>query len=222
MSTFAHKIMNSGIEAVVFDFGGVLSLPPLDEHIEHLRNLCGLDHPTFERNYRLRRGDYDRGSIDSRQYWSRVADSKGKGLDAGTHQALFEGDAASWTRINLPVLEWAGRLRRAGVRTGILSNMPRDVLHWIGERFPWIAEFEVRVFSCDLGVNKPDEKIYRSCLGAFRLEGEQVLFLDDIPKNVKGAEQVGIRAVLFHDLNDTLKVIEKHGWLPVKLTAEQE
>ena len=107
MSTFAHIDMRTGIEAVVFDFGGVLTLPPLDRHIENLRILCGLDRPMFERQYRLQRSEYDRGTIDSRQYWSRVVDSSGKVVEMEILRALFEGDVAGWTRINQPVLDWA-------------------------------------------------------------------------------------------------------------------
>lgn len=209
--------MNSGIEAVVFDFGGVLTLQPLDSHVESLRALCGLNRSTFDLEYRRQRSDYDRGTIDSREYWSRVMDSGAGHVDPEVLRCLFEEDTAGWTRINDQVLNWAFRLQEAGMRTGILSNMPRDILKRIGTRFQWFDRFEVRIFSCDLGVNKPEAEIYRVCLDALQLEAGKVLFLDDIPQNVKGAERIGFRTVLFQSYDDALSQIAENGWLPANL-----
>jgi len=219
MSTFAHTVMNTEIEAVVFDFGGVLTLQPLDSQVENLRALCGLDRSTFDLEYRRRRPDYDRGTIDSRQYWSRVVDSGTESVSPELMRCLFEEDTAGWTRINDQMLNWAFGLQQAGVRTGILSNMPRDILQRIETRFRWLDRFEVKVFSCDLGVNKPEAQIYRSCLDALQLEAGKVLFLDDIPDNVKGAERAGIKAVLFRSYEDARSRIAENGWLPANLTA---
>jgi putative hydrolase of the HAD superfamily len=112
------------------------------------------------------------------------------------------------------VLNWAQRLQDAGMRTGILSNMPRDILRRIEPRFRWFDRFEVKVFSCDIGVNKPEAEIYRACLDALRLEAGKVLFLDDVPENVKGAERAGFRTVLFRSFDDALKQIAENDWLP--------
>jgi putative hydrolase of the HAD superfamily len=206
--------VSAEIGAVVFDFGGVLTLYPLDRQVESLRTLCGLDLPAFATEYKRQRYEYDRGRIDSREYWSRVIDSRGKPVDPEILRALFEEDMASWTRINKAVLNWAQRLQDAGMRTGILSNMPRDILRRIEPRFRWFDRFEVKVFSCDIGVNKPEAEIYRACLDALRLEAGKVLFLDDVPENVKGAERAGFRTVLFRSFDDALKQIAENDWLP--------
>ena len=222
MSTLAHTLMNTEIEAVVFDFGGVLTLQPLDSHLENLRALCRLDRSTFAVQYKRQRGDYDRGTIDSREYWSRVMDSGGMHVDPGILRSLFEEDVAGWTRVNEPVLNWAWQLQEAGVRTGILSNMPRDILQSIEPRFRWFDRFEVKIFSCDIGINKPEAEIYQACLDALRLEAGKVLFLDDVPENVKGAEQAGFRTVLFRNYEDALRQITDNGWLPDNLPVNQE
>ena len=217
MSTFAHTVMSVQIEAVVFDFGGVLAWQPPDGHPESLRKICGLDRSIFDLEYRRQRPDYDRGAIDSREYWSRIMDSRGKPVEPGTLQSLFEVDTAGWTRINDQMLNWAGRLQEAGVRTGILSNMPRDIRTRIESRFRWFDRFEVKVFSCDVGMNKPQAGIYRSCLDELQLEAGKVLFLDDSPENVKGAEQLGIKGVLFRCYEQALLQIAENGWLPPNL-----
>jgi putative hydrolase of the HAD superfamily len=215
-------MMNARIEAVVFDFGGVLTLQPRDPHLEKLRELCGLDRCAFAAQYRRHRGDYDRGTIDSRGYWTRVIDSRERSVEPGILRSLLEEDTAGWTRINEAVLDWAARLQEAGLRTGILSNMPRDVLELIETRFPWLDRFEVKIFSCDIGANKPEAEIYSACLAAFGLEAGKLLFLDDVLENVQGAESAGFKAVLFRNYDDVLRRIADKGWLPANLLTGQE
>jgi len=214
--------MHIEIEAVVFDFGNVLSLAPLEHHTAELQRLCEMDRPTFELEYIRQRPDYDRGTIDGREYWSRVMRSGGGVPTAEKVRALIDEDTAGWTRINEPVVTWTRRLQHAGIRTGILSNMPRDILKGIVDRFGWIDSFEAKIFSCDLGVIKPESEIYRVCLDTLGLEGSKVLFLDDGPENVEGAMRAGIRTVLFRKLADALQEIVQQGWLPASLTAVQE
>jgi putative hydrolase of the HAD superfamily len=214
--------MSTDIKAVVFDFGGVLTLQPLDHHIDSLRALCGLDRPAFLSAYRRHRPEYDRGTIDSREYWSRVINSEEEVPDQGIFRSLFETDVAGWTRVNEPVLRLAERLQAAGMRTGILSNMPREILKRIENRFLWIDRFEVRIFSCEIGVNKPGAEIYEACIDAFGLEGSRVLFLDDVPDNVKGAERAGFRTVLFRSYADALNQIIENAWLPANLLLHEE
>ena len=214
--------MHTEIEAVVFDFGNVLSLAPLEHHTAELQRLCEIDRPTFDLEYRTQRPDYDRGTIDGREYWSRVMRSGGGVPTIEKVQALIDEDTAGWTRINEPVLTWARSLQDAGVRTGILSNMPRDILEGIVDRFEWIEPFEAKIFSCDLGVIKPESEIFRACLDTLGLEGSKVLFLDDCPENVEGAKQAGFNAIVFRKHPDALKDIAQQGWLPTSLTVVQE
>ena len=47
--------MNAGIEAVVFDFGNVLTLPPLEHEFSALVGLCGLERRTFDLEYTAQR-----------------------------------------------------------------------------------------------------------------------------------------------------------------------
>jgi putative hydrolase of the HAD superfamily len=214
--------MSKAIRAVVFDFGGVLTLPPTDRDLEKLRQLTGLDASTFVDRFASFRGAYDSGLLNSREYWARVIDSRGNPPDADRLKALFETDVAGWTRINEAVLQWAFRLQERGMRTGILSNMPRDLLRWIRRRFAWIERFEPAVFSCDLGFNKPQAEIYRACLQALGLAGSEVLFLDDRQENVAGAERLGIRALLFRNLPDALTQISAKRYLSEHLPTGKD
>jgi putative hydrolase of the HAD superfamily len=100
--------------------------------------------------------------------------------------------------------------------------MPRDILERIETRFEWFDRFEVRIFSCDVGVKKPEPLIYRACPDGFGLEAGRILFLDDLSENVKGAERAGLRSLLFRSLEEVHQRIAENRWLPVNYLVSQE
>ena len=54
------------------------------------------------------------------------------------------------------MLELAREIKSRGLKTAILSNMPFDLLAELRRKFDWLDEFDVQIWSCELGVIKPD------------------------------------------------------------------
>jgi putative hydrolase of the HAD superfamily len=86
-------------------------------------------------------------------------------------------------------------LRRAGLRVGLISNADAmEVASWPG--CPMAGVFDVEVFSCDVGLAKPDAAIYRRCLDAMQLDAAECLFVGDGGSNeLVGAKEVGLTTV---------------------------
>jgi hypothetical protein len=57
--------------------------------------------------------------------------------------------------------------------------------------------FDVVLVSFEVGVTKPDPRIYALCLSRLGLAAPSALFVDDRPENVEGARLLGIETVLF-------------------------
>ncbi|MCW3017505.1 MAG: haloacid dehalogenase [Solirubrobacterales bacterium] len=97
-------------------------------------------------------------------------------------------------------------LRAAGVKTGLLSNSwgastyPADTLDKL---------FDVLVISGELGVRKPDVAIYETAIQRMGLPAQQLVFVDDLPGNLKPARALGIHTILHTDTAKTLA--ELHG-----------
>ena len=60
-----------------------------------------------------------------------------------------------------------------------------------------LSHFDGLVFSGPLHMVKPDAVIFRYLLDTYGLCAEETLFIDDSPKNIAGAEAVGINTYLF-------------------------
>jgi hypothetical protein len=62
------------------------------------------------------------------------------------------------------MVRWASRLRAAGVRTAILSNMPVRLRAYLDAHAPWMPAFAHWTFSCGVRLAKLGTEIFLSCL----------------------------------------------------------
>jgi putative hydrolase of the HAD superfamily len=111
------------------------------------------------------------------------------------------------------MLEAVRRARRAGVRTGLISNS------WGTRRYdrPLLAElFDGIVLSGEEGMRKPTPEIYR--LGAERigLRPEQCVFVDDLAFNLEPARELGMATVHHRHAEDTVSELEALLGVPLR------
>jgi 2-haloacid dehalogenase len=90
-------------------------------------------------------------------------------------------------------------LRAAGVRLVALSNWSAETFPAARERFDFLDWFEGIVISGEVGVNKPDRRIFERLVERFDVEPAAALFIDDSPANVEAARAFGFRAIEFTD-----------------------
>ena len=185
------------IQAIVFDYGGVLSLFQDDRSWNAILDVLGVTGETARPVFWLHRHAYDRGDIDGQEFWSRVANDLGVEIDPSRVATLTGLDSMSWSRLNTALLAWALVLPDAGRRIGICSNMPSELTEDLLERRHWLNRFEHVVASCRIGVNKPDPGIFTRVIDLFGLPADTIVFIDDSQQNVDGARAVGIQSILF-------------------------
>lgn len=211
----------SSIRAVIFDFGNVLTMPQDESRIEEMSRLAGLDREQFLSAYRRLRLDYDRGTLDVETYWKEVLRSGGVAearvaeLNGEFVRSMTDSDIASWMVIRPSTVGWAKALKSAGLKTAILSNMPSEHADYIRRSFPWLEDFDVKVFSYDVGLIKPEAAIYEECIRRLGVKPSESIFVDDIQVNVEAAKKVGINGVFFHDPDDVLVELRRFPGLPL-------
>ena len=80
---------------------------------------------------------------------------------------------------------------------GALNNEARETNEYRFEKFGLRELFEVALSSCYLGLRKPELAIYRRALDILGRPAERMLFIDDRPENVAGAEGAGMKGIRF-------------------------
>ncbi len=194
------------IDALIFDFGGVL-MKTLDYSYRHAwDDRLKLPHGSVEQAVHgspaWRRAQINQITIAA--YWQDVADQLG--LDANELAALqadyFKGDI-----LDTELIDLIRSLKARGVRVGLLSNdgLPlREKLQTLG-----IADlFDPLVISAEIGVMKPAPEAYQAVLEILNLPPEDVAFVDDMPDNIAGANAVGMQGILYQsgmNLRDLLE-----------------
>lgn len=185
---------------VVFDIGGVLvriapweeahsacnfapdQLPPLDEFLPQLS---------------LLNQAYDRGDLEPDTYAKEVADAAGGSyLPRDVHRIHGAVCTTEYPGLHLLFDELEG----AGLAVGVLSNT--NVRHWQrlsgshdgGREYPLISRAHHAHPSFLLKCSKPDPEIYRAFVRKAAVQPGEILFFDDLERNVAAARAMGWRA----------------------------
>jgi putative hydrolase of the HAD superfamily len=200
------------IDAVLFDYGLVLSGPPDPAAWASMRSITGFDEATLDRGYWAPRHDYDAGTLTGEQFWQAVASAGNLTLTPAQVSALIEADIALWGQLNQPMVAWTERLQRAGIRTGILSNMGDAMTHGLLARHSWLDTFHHHVWSHTLKLAKPDPAIFPHSVQGLGVPAERILFIDDRANNIEAARAAGLQAIQYLDHEEFLRELNVHGW----------
>jgi|SRR5581483_7055911 len=182
------------VRAVIFDFGGVLCFHPDEARIARAAAVSGLPVDRFLKGLWQTRREYDAGRIEPAEYWRGVI---GPGFRESNLSELIRHEVELWNRYDQRVFDWIGRLRAAGNRTAILSNLPRVLGEALRVTPGFLDPFDHVTFSYELGVIKPEALIYEDAIRGVGVKPDEALFLDDRLENVEGGRAVGLRAELY-------------------------
>jgi putative hydrolase of the HAD superfamily len=200
------------LQAVIFDYGEVLSGPPNPQAHQNLLKIAGVEEELFEKAYWAHRLDYDADILNGQTYWQAVARDTEAHFTPQQIEQLMEQDAAMWMDLNRAMVAWIPKIKQAGLKLGILSNMGYGVLGYIRPRFEWLDQFDHLTWSCELGVVKPDPAIYLHTLKKLQALPQQTLFIDNLEKNIVAAESVGLQALLFTHVDQLQKDLNERGF----------
>ena len=203
----------TSIQAVLFDYGMVLSGPPAPKAWQRIRSISGLSEDALHAAYWTHRQAYDRGTFDAVAYWQAVAaHANFPSFTPDQLSSLIAADIDLWGETNQPMLDWAQALQKAGVRTGILSNIGDAMTEGILARFDWISGFDHCTWSYELKLAKPEAEIYRCAAEGLRTPPANILFIDDKAENIEAARGVGLAAIQYTDHKSFEREMEERGF----------
>jgi putative hydrolase of the HAD superfamily len=74
-----------------------------------------------------------------------------------------------------------------------------------------LAHFDALVLSHEVGLRKPDPRLFAHCQGVAGCPAEQILFLDDLPSNVEAARACGWQGIVYHKGDDLRQRLLRAG-----------
>jgi putative hydrolase of the HAD superfamily len=201
------------LRGVIVDWGGVMTNPIRDmvrawldhEDVDHERYAAVMS-PWVTGAY-ANNGDMnpihalERGECTTEEF-ERLLAARMARRDGV--QVLAEGLLTRMFAGSIPVdsmYDAVRAIRSTGLRTGLLSNS-WGMADYPRHLFPGM--FDVVVISGEVGMRKPEERIFRHATGLLGLDPGECVFVDDIQVNVAAAEAVGMTAILHTDPAATL------------------
>ena len=217
----AHPEKLSNIQAVIFDYGEVLCLPPTTEEVDDSARILNISSDSFRALWHRDRDLYDRGDLTAEAYWRRFAEAAGASLASAQLRELSERDVAMWSRLNPGMVAWFESLSSAGMKTAVLSNMHIEMVRHARQNFQWLRRAQCTTFSAEVRLIKPDPLIYEHCLGGLGVAPSEALFMDDRQVNIEAARAKGIHAIQFESVAQLRCELEEAGF-PIRLLIEVE
>jgi putative hydrolase of the HAD superfamily len=201
---------------VITDWGGVMT-NPIIETVSAWLTADGVDpdsyrtimrrwvHEAYEGQadenpiHALERGEFTYAEFEQILARELVLLDGGPVPGDGLLARMFAG-----TVLDEAMLELFRRLHRRGVPTGLLSNSwgagdyPREI-------FPEM--FDAVVISAEVGMRKPESRIFLHAAGLLGLDPQECIFIDDIRANITAAEEAGFTGILHADSAATVRQV---------------
>ena len=197
------------IKAIIFDIGGVLGPDSnvLDTHYKSIVDKTGLTTAEIEKIFKEHWPKIIVGKEKISEFWAEVSKISRKKVTPDELEKLYDESMSTYDE----VIKYAQSLKEKGYHLAILSNVSREWMNLKVHKFGLDKIFEKIFCSCFLGIAKPDPEIYTTVLTDLELTADEAVFIDDREENVISANKVGIKAVLYTDLNHLKADLAKLG-----------
>jgi putative hydrolase of the HAD superfamily len=153
---------------------------------------------------------FDRGRIEAEALAERIAARTGYPLSGLRALIAAIPEHIQPMPASVALLE---RVRAAGHRLALLSNMPIAYADHLEATHACFAWFEARVFSGRVGLIKPERAMFDHAREALALDLGHALFIDDHAGNVEAARRFGWRALHFDGAAQCEAALRSDGWL---------
>lgn len=203
---YGRPVADLPYDVLLLDFGGVCLLNPVELHAWAERALdlpagtfdwLGPVDPSTDEKWRRMIA----GELTERDYWAEraieVGQAAGVEMDTRAYMTMLY-DPPRPEVIRPEATAVVERAKAAGIGMSVLTN---DMRAFHGEEWERKIEFldlADHVVDCSItNILKPDPRAYERAVDAVGAEPQRILFVDDQPRNVEGAQAAGLHAVWF-------------------------
>lgn len=189
---------------ILFDLGGVLINWKNRWLVNEISRRYELDkHKLYEEFSKLLPLLYC-GKINENEFWKGLGNKMDSDNLSNNTISLFEEIFRKHASINNTLVDLAFRIQKSGIKIGLLSNNEPAKIKVVKEWIP-IQNFDYVFLSHQVGVMKPDKKIYQHILEKVPYDSNEIILVDDRKQNVEVAKQLGIDGIEFLNFEKIVK-----------------
>ena len=206
--------MAERIEAIISDFGGVLTTP-LVQSFMAFQDTTGISPESLGKAMAASASSdgenplfkLERGEMTEAAFLEQIADALEPLLGHRPEMHRFKEIYFEALDPNPPMIDLMRELKGSGYRMAMLTNNVREWEPLWRSMLPVDEIFETVVDSAFVGCRKPESRIYAMTLERVGIAPEACLFVDDVQVNCEGAQRAGINAVHFRDNDQAIAEI---------------
>jgi len=197
------------IKAVIFDLGGVIVRTEYQAPRQHLAESFGMDYDEIDKivfgggpNSSAAKASV--GEITEEEHWLNVM--KMLKQPASEYERIrdefFGGDV-----IDHEILDFL-RSIKPKYKVGLISNAWSGLRDYIvREKFDDV--FDHMIISAEVGVAKPEEKIYHLALEQLQVQADEAVFVDDFIENIEACEELGMEGIYFKNSRSAIQQLKE-------------
>ena len=197
------------IKTICFDLDGVYFLNGKTNFIKALVEL-GVNEDEAKRVFLKSdemNNQYKVGKMTDEEFWSWAL--KEWNLQMTTQDImdlLIKG-----YETNPLVVEYVKKVKNSGYKTAICSSNFPARINGLQKKFGFLDDFDVIAVSYEVGVNKPDKRLYEALITKSGVEPAEIIYSDDYEHAINAAKELGIVTFLYTDFDAFDKCLKDLG-----------
>lgn len=195
-------------KAVVFDWGNVIAFDDRSVVVDFMCQSFSFSETEFEQANLEKRKAVAVGKSDI-DFWLDFAEKKKCKLSKDwpdLYTAVLKASVGADPQMYALIDE----LKDKQIRVGLLSNINDRYVKLI-RGFGFYDPFHPCLLSCEMGLEKPDQKAYELLLKTIELPAHEIVFIDDKAENVEAARKLGIDAIVFESAGQVRSELKARG-----------
>lgn len=196
------------VRVLFLDVGGVLlSNGWGHESREEAAKIFKLDYAELNALHEFIFNVYEIGSIDLEEYLDTVIFNQPRDFTKEDFKAFIYSRSVELPGMLQWLIEW--KSKGCGFRILSINNEGKELNDYRIKKFRLHHCFDAFVSSCEVGIRKPDPRIFKLAMGVAQATPAQCYYFDDRPMFVNSARQLGIQAFHHQGFETTKNIIEK-------------
>lgn len=180
----------------IFDLGNVIVDIDFNRVLGAWSDFSRVPLATLKQNFVMGEAfhRHERGEISDEEFAKALCEEIALPL---SYEQFSTGWQAVFVALRPDVIDIMHKLRAKGDRVVVLSNTNRLHTTFWPEQYPEIRAAADRIYlSQEMGMRKPEARIYQQVLAEEGFSADDTVFFDDNAENIAGAERVGITSIL--------------------------
>jgi len=197
------------IKAICFDLDGVYFLNGKTNFINSLKYLGVPEDEgkrVFLKSDQMNK-QYKLGKMSDSEFWNWALQEWKLPL---SEQEIIDLLITGY-ELNFDAANYVRKVKQAGYKTVICSNNFPARIIGLQKKFGFLDDFDVTVFSYEIGIDKPNKEIFRELIRKTNAKPDQIVYSDDDPEKMTGATEMGINTFVYTDFESFIERLHKYG-----------